>query len=90
MHIYATYDKYADFFFGLLTFENHELAYASLRRMIRDMYHKGDISYDELCDTKFVYIADFDDKSGEIKPVGSDSYIYINANDFVDGECVGS
>ena len=85
-HIYLTYDKYAKIFFGPICFENHELAYAAIRRMIRDLYHKNEVTYDELCDTKFVHVADLNEQSGEIVPIAKEDFAFINANEFVDGD----
>ena len=36
--IYAMYDKVADSFGVPIEFESHEMAYASVRRQIRDMF----------------------------------------------------
>lgn len=85
-HIYLTYDKYAKIFFGPIVFENHELAYAAIRRLIRDMYHKNEVTYDELCDTKFVHVGDLYEQTGEIVPLAKEDFAFINAHEFVDGD----
>lgn len=63
--VYSVYDKITKSYGVPIEFESHELAYASVRRQIRDMFFKGDINRDALNDNELHYIADFDTLSGQ-------------------------
>lgn len=65
--VYSVYDVQADMYDTPMTFENERFAVASIRRNVRDMFIKKEVTYDSLRDRQLRLIGVFDTQNGEFK-----------------------
>lgn len=82
--VFAMYDKSAEQYSDPITFDNKELAIASVRRSTRDMYADARITLDALTDQKFVYIGEYSYVKGTFYNVPECERIEIECVDFVE------
>lgn len=81
--VFSVYDVQADMYDSPMVFDSLKIAVAGIRRNIRDMYIKGDITLDALRDRQLRFVGMFDTGSGSFGD--SDEYKEMNVrlSDFV-------
>lgn len=65
--VYSIYDVQADMYDTPMTFENERFAVASIRRNVRDMFIKKEVTYDSLRDRQLRLLGIFDTTTGEFE-----------------------
>lgn len=74
--VFSVYDVQADIYDSPMVFENMKIAIGGIRRNIRDMYIKGDVTLDALRDRQLRYVGMFDTCNGSFGD--SDEYKDMN------------
>lgn len=72
--VYSVYDVQADMYDTPMTFENERFAVASIRRNVRDMFIKKEVTFDSLRDRQLRLIGVFDTQNGEFKKHDGDAF----------------
>lgn len=81
--VFAVYDMQADFFDAPMVFDDVKIAIGGIRRNVRDMYLKKEITLDALRDRKLVCIATYDSLTGEFGKNDEFMNISVRMSDFV-------
>lgn len=81
--VFSVYDVQADIYDSPMVFESMRLAIGGIRRNIRDMYIKGDITLDALRDRQLRFIGVFDSGSGCFGDSDEYEKVNIRLSDFV-------
>lgn len=78
--VFCIYDKVTDIYQDVALFDSFEVAFASYRRMFRDLYIKGNITKDALKDLIIYGVAYFDTKTGSFENWFRGDWIEINVS----------
>ena len=82
--IFVLYDEGADLYSDPIAFESKKFAIGSYRRQIRDLYANEDVSYDQLQDSKFVYIADYDTDNGKFINISGSARLVVDSTSLLE------
>lgn len=78
--VFVLYDEGADLYSDPLVFESKKFAIGAYRRQVRDMYAAGNVTFDQLQDNKFVYVADFDTDTGHFVNVSGSARVVVDSD----------
>lgn len=81
--VFSVYDVQADIYDSPMVFESMRIAIGGIRRNIRDMYIKGEVTLDALRDRQLRYIGMFDSSSGCFDDSDEYEKVNIRLSDFV-------
>lgn len=81
--VFCVYDVQADIYDSPMVFDSAKLAIGGIRRNIRDMYIKGEITLDALRDRQLRYVGMFDSGSGSFGYSDEYKEMNIRLSDFV-------
>lgn len=80
--IVCIYDKQAMIYGTPLTYENQDLAIAQIRRGIRDMYFRDEVTFDKLCDEELIVIGEYESSTGALFSIDEKDYVRIPCDSF--------
>lgn len=81
--VFSIYDMQADYFDSPMVFDDLKLGVGSIRRNIRDMYLRHEVTLDALRDRKLVVIGQFDSTTGKFEESEEDYNFSVRMSDFV-------
>lgn len=81
--VMSVYDMQADYFDAPMVFDDIKLGFAAIRRNVRDMYIKNEVTLDALRDRKLMVIGQFDSLDGSFEEADEYANFSCRMSDFV-------
>lgn len=80
--VFSIYDVQADMYDSPMVFDNEKVAFGTIRRNVRDMYLRKEITLDALRDRQMRFVGTFNTQTGDFGESDLDN-LNIRMSDFV-------